>query len=1449
MAAADNHDDTHGLDYDDPSETTLEGDVKGLIGAPFAPAFPPTPRPRLPYFRRQSGTRPPLHLDSPSPPPPERFPSPPLPSPPKVVIPTRKPTGMVRRRLSSVLSALGSALGLGEDGNWDEAGDGAGDGAEDGASAPVDPTSALRAIAGAALSAIAEEDEAEAEAETGDANGSADGGGDVSGSGDGDGDEGGKYGEAEEENDYGEEKQEEEEEKKGEEKGQEDGNENIDSDEAGEQKRMEKAGTQPIGLAWNFAAPEMRYYTETGVTQELDVGETRIKRGPEEDEDEVDETDEAGEARASAESNSDGQLPDTTTFRFYDPDVPLPSIEDGDVRAASPSPTSPEPSWLSSDGRLPPAGVDFPSFSEFVANYSWSTIYSLFLPKQTDNGEDQSSADSASGQPGDVSPKPAQTSLPYAPDQPLATRSDDRNDVPATDFASWSCISSPDYAPTSPPYSLDQPPAAPRDDEDGGADGGEYEEDRGKQEAQEQEVEEGPIWTAGIHRPLESSLLNSGLPAGFNGSLFIEASGLPSMPPPPAHGPYRPLLDQETPELHVWEDEDDQSLSAQDNDTALLFRDPDLPTPSIKVDHDYDYDSFSSSDSSDIPYSTTLRFPRVPIDPNGHGTNANNDQSKRRSDSARGRASSPSEPSNSDSSDGTHISFSGRRSGTKRHSSSSGNKENIPKGNTNRDNNGDNNDNDGQRPPPRRVYSKLPVNTDLPGLYSINGSTTEEGTEDTEGGYEEQREEDPPGLPRGGPGGGDGGPPGPTGDPPEGDDNPDRFLEISPDPPTPTEYPESPVLPDFGDQNAELSPDPPTPGEGPESQPATVASTSRWPPAPSVPPQPPSWPVGSRPRRRIVDRRPGKPTVPDALSSNSGPRPSKRQRKRDQREYDGDYVYEEEEEDDDPDDDIPKGPPRGLGGRKRKSPSQPSPPPTSKKKVLRHRTIGFSLTETSALKQSKKRVADPSSDAGAKVINDVPAMKCSVYVLGENGSGQLGMGNGTPAQYKQPTKNTQLSDVVQVAAGGEHCIALSHDNKIYTWGNNNYGQLGRLTDSTTDPIPGEVDFSKSSLPNHTIFTQVVATRSACFVLTMFGDVYGWGTFSELYEDEHGRQNSDALGFRHRGKCQHTPHHIQELKNVKQLAAGSDHVLAQITIPIGGNKASSGAGIAPKSKGLRSRKRRDTVAADGSTSTAGTADDGDATKFRDVVRSWGTYKRGQLGRTAANDANCLTPLLCDFSGNSSRAMKYPDSVTTIGSGKFHSFVIKESGNILAWGYNKFTQTGIVPPAASSVLRHDSKVDRPGTVTSLAGQRANCPTGGVDFSIVVTEDGRCLSWGSIQDGLLGIPDTAMPGEVDIIKVAGPNGDGTQIPAIVKVPTSVPGLNGDGSKIEMVSAGWTHTVAVTKGGKALGWGSNDHYEIHPDKTKHSIKDAVEIPMKGLRVVEAAAGRFFTILLVQSE
>lgn len=168
----------------------------------------------------------------------------------------------------------------------------------------------------------------------------------------------------------------------------------------------------------------------------------------------------------------------------------------------------------------------------------------------------------------------------------------------------------------------------------------------------------------------------------------------------------------------------------------------------------------------------------------------------------------------------------------------------------------------------------------------------------------------------------------------------------------------------------------------------------------------------------------------------------------------------------------------------------------------------------------KARVAKPKPKV---VINQAPTTKLNVYVCGEGSSGELGLGTAKNAvDVKRPRLNHLLSadevGVVQVAVGGMHCVALTHDNKILTWGVNDQGALGRDTtweggykdiddnnksdsdsddesdsglnpyESTPTAIPSD------SFPEGTVFVEVAAGDSSSFALTDDGLVYGWGTF-------------------------------------------------------------------------------------------------------------------------------------------------------------------------------------------------------------------------------------------------------------------------------------------------------------------------------------------------------------------
>ncbi len=153
------------------------------------------------------------------------------------------------------------------------------------------------------------------------------------------------------------------------------------------------------------------------------------------------------------------------------------------------------------------------------------------------------------------------------------------------------------------------------------------------------------------------------------------------------------------------------------------------------------------------------------------------------------------------------------------------------------------------------------------------------------------------------------------------------------------------------------------------------------------------------------------------------------------------------------------------------------------------------------------------------IINHPPTQRLDIYVSGEGSQGELGLGAGKGAMNAfKPRPNPQLSaanvGVVQLATGGMHCAALTHNNKILTWGVNDEGALGRDThwdggmvdvddaksdDSSEDAdlnpreaTPTSVEFP--DLPEGTIFTQITAGDSSTFALTDEGQVYGWGTF-------------------------------------------------------------------------------------------------------------------------------------------------------------------------------------------------------------------------------------------------------------------------------------------------------------------------------------------------------------------
>ena len=64
----------------------------------------------------------------------------------------------------------------------------------------------------------------------------------------------------------------------------------------------------------------------------------------------------------------------------------------------------------------------------------------------------------------------------------------------------------------------------------------------------------------------------------------------------------------------------------------------------------------------------------------------------------------------------------------------------------------------------------------------------------------------------------------------------------------------------------------------------------------------------------------------------------------------------------------------------------------------------------------------------------------SLWAWGYNGNGQLGDNTLNPHTTPQPVSG--LTNVVAVAAGVTHSLALKSDATLWAWGYNYYGQLG-----------------------------------------------------------------------------------------------------------------------------------------------------------------------------------------------------------------------------------------------------------------------------------------------------------------------------------------------------------------------------------------------------------------------
>jgi regulator of chromosome condensation len=480
----------------------------------------------------------------------------------------------------------------------------------------------------------------------------------------------------------------------------------------------------------------------------------------------------------------------------------------------------------------------------------------------------------------------------------------------------------------------------------------------------------------------------------------------------------------------------------------------------------------------------------------------------------------------------------------------------------------------------------------------------------------------------------------------------------------------------------------------------------------------------------------------------------------------------------------PKAAPKKTTKRKKDedSEAEDAPAPTVKKaKVAPKKAAPKSATPAPEAPKFDPNAPNPKGPRRPKgKKTEINALRYTeplkVFVFGEGASGELGLGATKKAiDVKRPRYNELLSkmNVVRVATGGMHVVALTKDNKILTWGVNDNGALGRDTSNANvptrdmdadasdsedeDETGGLIDLEATPtpipsayFPDDTIFVDVTAGDSCSFALTTEGAVYGWGTF---------RKNDGILGFQSDGDTAARPVYIENMKKVTQIVCGTNHIYA-------------------------------------------------LDKDRHVY-AWGNGQQNQLGRrvTERSLVQALQPNKIGF--HDSSAKKHSQRISYIASGDYHGLAIAEDGHIWAWGANNYCETGYTGNAGDE----DASVLQPKIIHSLEGKNVHTLAAGSHHNIAITKDGEVLVWGRCDGSQTGIPADKLEAETDEDKVLKNNGKAK----ILVQPTPIPDLK----NIVDGSCGPDHTIVVDKDGRAYSWGFSANYQ-----TGQGTDDDIDVP-----------------------
>ncbi|CAK6958600.1 probable E3 ubiquitin-protein ligase HERC3 [Scomber scombrus] len=269
-----------------------------------------------------------------------------------------------------------------------------------------------------------------------------------------------------------------------------------------------------------------------------------------------------------------------------------------------------------------------------------------------------------------------------------------------------------------------------------------------------------------------------------------------------------------------------------------------------------------------------------------------------------------------------------------------------------------------------------------------------------------------------------------------------------------------------------------------------------------------------------------------------------------------------------------------------------------------------------------------------------------VFAWGAGEGGQLGLGT-AEAAVRIPRLVKRLCDhrISQVMCGNQHCIALSRDGQLFTWGQNTSGQLGLGKGEPSKLFPHPLK-SLAGIP----LAQITAGGDHSFALSLSGAVFGWG-----------KNRAGQLGLNDK-QDRAVPCHIKFLRSQKvvYISCGEEHTAA-LTKDGGlftfGDGSWGQLGHASTNNELLPRRVLELMGTEVSQITCGRQHTLAFVPSSGMVYAFGCNSHGQLGTGVLGDARSPSPAKTSFlTGNSNKTEFKQCTVTKIICGGDHSFLL-------------------------------------------------------------------------------------------------------------------------------------------------------------------------------------------------